>query len=153
MWARQAWALGVGRAGHWARRALGAQGAGRAGAGRAWARGRQALACRRARRALGERVLGERVSEAGRAGACGMRLRHGRWGPATPQPEAAIRPGTPATIWRWAGHDTDARAPGRAWCAGWVNWGLMQPVWVLTWAFDSVVFLSRRLDSVHEHCS
>ena len=23
----------------------------------------------------------------------------------------------------------------------------------LTWAFDSVVFLSRRLDSVHEHCS
>ena len=46
-----------------------------------------------------------------------------------------------------------APAPGRAWCAGWASWGLMQPVWFLTWFFDSVVFLSHRLDSVHEHCS
>ena len=116
-------AQGAGRAGRWARRALGAQGAGRAGrwarralgaqgAGRAWARGRQAQACRRALRALGARVLGKRASAAGRAGARGMRLRHGRWGPATRQPEAAIRPGSPATIRRWAGHDTEARAPG-----------------------------------------
>ena len=43
--------------------------------------------------------------------------------------------------------------PVRAWCTGWASLGLMQPVWVLTWVFDSVVFLSHRLDSVHEHCS
>ena len=42
---------------------------------------------------------------------------------------------------------------GVAWCAGWASWGLMQPVWFLTWVFDSGVFLSHRMDSVHEHCS
>ena len=42
---------------------------------------------------------------------------------------------------------------GVAWCTGWASLGLMQPVWVLTWVFDSVVFLSHRLNSVHEHCS
>ena len=41
---------------------------------------------------------------------------------------------------------------GVAWCAGWASWGLMQPVWFLTWVFDSGVFLSHRMDSVHEHC-
>ena len=47
-----------------------------------------------------------------------------------------------------------AREPGRAWCAGWASWGLMQPVWFLTWfIFYSVVFLSHCLDSVHEHFS
>ena len=54
--------------------------------------------------------------------------------------------------WRaqaWA----QGRWAGRAWCTGWASLGLMQPVWVLTWVFDSVVFLSHRLDSVHEHCS
>ena len=42
---------------------------------------------------------------------------------------------------------------GVAWCAGWASWGLMQPVWFLTWVFDSGVFLSHRMDSVHEQCS
>ena len=55
-----------------------------------------------------------------------------------------------ATTRRLWGHDM---ACARAWCAGWASWGLMQPVWFLTWVFDSVVFLSHRLDSVHEHCS
>ena len=107
-----------------------------------------------ARKALDARVLGERASAAGRTGAHGMRLRHGRWGPATRQPEAAIRPGSPATIRRWAGHDMDARArlgaPGVL--AGPVG-GSCNQFGFLTWAFNSVVFLSRRLDSVHEHCS
>ena len=75
-------------------------------------------------------------------------------GPSTRQPEAAIRPGSPATIRRWAGHDKDARAhlgaPGAL--AGPVG-GSCSQFGFLTWAFDSVVFLSRRLDSVHEHCS
>ena len=34
-----------------------------------------------------------------------------RWGAATRQPEAAILLGSPATIRRWAGHDTACRAP------------------------------------------
>ena len=42
---------------------------------------------------------------------------------------------------------------GVAWCAGWASRGLMQPVWFLTWVFDSGVFPSHRMDSVHEHCS
>ena len=46
-----------------------------------------------------------------------------------------------------------ARGLGVAWCAGWASRGLMQPVWFLTWVFDSGVFLSHRMDSVHEHCS
>ena len=45
------------------------------------------------------------------------------------------------------------RGLGVAWCTGWASWGLMQPVWFLTWVFDSGVFLSHRMDSVHEHCS
>ena len=53
----------------------------------------------------------------------------------------------------WARGARGLGVPGRAWCTGWASLGLMQPVWVLTWVFDSVVFLSHRLDSIHEHCS
>ena len=52
--------------------------------------------------------------------------------------------------WAWA---RGARGLGVAWCAGWASRGLMQPVLFLTWVFDSGVFLSHRMDSVHEHCS
>ena len=53
----------------------------------------------------------------------------------------------------WARGARGLGVPGRAWCTGWASLRLMQPVWVLIWVFDSVVFLSHRLDSVHEHCS
>ena len=45
-----------------------------------------------------------------RAGASGTMPAIRRWGARTRQPEAAIRPSSPTTIRRWAGHDTDARA-------------------------------------------
>ena len=78
------------------------------------------------------RGAGERAAGRGRQarGARGARRRH-----------------TGRTAWACLG------VPGCAWCTGWAGLGLMQPVWVLTWVFDSVVFLSHRLDSVHEHCS
>ena len=41
-------------------------------------------------------------------------------------------------------------APGRA-C--WVCWVLVHLAWLFELVFDSVIFLSHRLDSVHEHCS
>ena len=41
-------------------------------------------------------------------------------------------------------------APGRACLASWV---LVHPVWFFDLVFDSVMFLSHRLDPVHEHCS
>ena len=67
------------------------------------------------RRALGARRRA-REAQACWASACGASggARHEAatrpLGPATRQPEATIRPGSPATIRRWAGHDTDARA-------------------------------------------
>ena len=49
------------------------------------------------------------------AGASGTMSAIRRWGATTRQPEAAIPPGSPATMRRWAGHDTDA-------CARLVRW-------------------------------
>ena len=90
----------------------------------------------------------------GRHGARGTARRGARVSAATQHPGAAIRPGPSATT--WLGPATirpGLRAPGRA-------WGPVGPVLVLvhracfsTWFFDSVVFLSHRLDPVHEHCS
>ena len=45
------------------------------------------------------------------------------------------------------------RAPGRAWVPAGPVLVLVHLAWFLTWFFDSVVFLSHRLDPVHEHCS
>ena len=113
-----------------------------------WAR-KQALG-RAGRQPLGRQARGRWASECWR-GARGMsgRRRYGR-----PRPRYG-----PARLLHGAEglHDTAMSArlgvPGRAWCAGWANWGLMQPVLFLIWVFNSVVFLSHRLDSVHEHCS
>ena len=84
----------------------------------------------------------------------GTARRGARVSAATRQPGAVIRPGPSATT--WLGPATirpGLRAPGRA-------WGPVGPVLVLvhlaffsTWFFNSVVFLSHRLDPVHEHCS
>ena len=45
-----------------------------------------------------------------RAGASSTMPAIRRWGAMTRQPEAAIRSGSPATIRRWASHDTNACA-------------------------------------------
>ena len=74
---------------------------------------------------------------------------------------AAIRPCWPTTQpggLATTGPDRPRHGhPRGAWArpvrAGWASWGLVQPAWFLTWFFDSLVFLSHRLDPVHEHCS
>ena len=127
---------------------------GRAGGRTGCTAGAQAGSRRRRAGRAGKRVLGERASATGRAGARDMRLRHDRWG--LRHGSQRLRYGRAARPRYGAGLATTrtrARAPGHAWCAGCANWGLMQLVWFLTWVFDSVVFLSHRLDSVHEHCS
>ena len=55
-------------------------------------------------------------------------------------------------------HDTARRA--RSWArqcaprnACWASWVLVHPTWFFELVFDSVIFLSLRLDLVHEHCS
>ena len=128
------------RRGRWARRALGAQGkramgAGRAGAGH-WVSGRRALG----------RVTRRRAASGRTRWAPGMSGRHAGARAAT-QPRGCCDT-APVRAVRAAMHGL-----GVAWCAGWASWGLMQPVWLLTWVFDSGVFLSHRMDSVHEHCS
>ena len=146
-WGAGRWGAGVRRRGRWARsagsrrwgvrgRARGARtGAGgtdgRAGRGRRGATGK-ARTRGGARQALA-RGAGERAARRGRserqAGA--GRVRRTAWA------RGVRGPGM----------------PGHAWCTGWASLGLMPPVWVLTWVFDSVVFMSHGLDSVHEHCS
>ena len=139
-------------AGRWACRALGAQGsghAGRAGAGR-WVSGGKALG-----RVTRRRAAGGRKREARGRGTRGARHEQQARGRASGETaEGLLRHGhscydtTPVRAVRAAMHGL-----GVAWCAGWASWGLMQPVWFLTWVFDSGVFLSHRMDSVHEHCS
>ena len=81
--------------------------AGRAGSRRALGAGRRArevqVGCRR-----------RRVGRAGKRAGARRGARHEAatrpLGPVTRQPEAAIRPGSPAMIRHWAGHDTDTRA-------------------------------------------
>ena len=91
-------------------------------------------------RGHGEDVRGRaRAAQTGEQGAVGARGRQARGARGARRGRAA-----------WA---CGLGVPGRAWCTGWASLGLMQPVWVLTWVFDSIVFLSHRLDSVHEHCS
>ena len=113
----------------------------RAGMARACADGRgargQARRARHARRAAGKART--------RGGA--RQARHGR-GMSARQAGAGRARRT-----AWARGARGLGVPGRAWCTCWASLWLMQPVWVLTWVFDSVVFLSHRLDSVHEHCS
>ena len=112
-----------------------ALGAGRAGAER-WVSGRRALGRVTRRRAAGGRTRGARGMSGRRAGArVATRLR----GCCNTAPVRAVR--------------AAMHGLGVAWCAGWASWGLMQPVWFFTWVFNSGVFLSHRMDSVHEHCS
>ena len=42
------------------------------------------------------------------------------------------------------------RVPGRA---SWASWVLVHPAWFFDLVFDLVMFLSHRLDPIHEHCS
>ena len=160
---------GAHRRGRWA---LGAHGAGQAGAGR-WGVSRAGAlqadgrAGRAAGRAAGARGRGARQGRA--AGARGRGARQGRGAGARGK---GARQGRAARARDMSGRRAGALAAtqprgccdtapvraamhglGVAWCAGWASWGLMQPVWFLTWVFDSGVFLSHRMDSVHEHCS
>ena len=80
--------------------------------------GRRALGRVTRRRAAGGRTRGARGRGGRRAGA-----------------RAATRPRgccdtAPVHAVRAAMHDL-----GVAWCAGWANWGLMQPVWVFDLGF------------------
>ena len=146
-WALGRWAWALGR---WAGRWLGVQ-----------ARRQQALgrAARRGRARTGEQGARTRADRRGRQGTDARGRADGRW--RAGQASGTARRGRSA---RQAGRGRARRAawargarglgvPGRAWCTGWASLRLMQPVWVLIWVFDSVVFLSHRLDSVHEHCS
>ena len=140
----------VGRAGgSWVKQALGA---GRAGTLQASGRAAGERArCRRAGRAAGERARCRRAGRA--AGAVGeARGRQGTNARGRAAGAGALGRRARGRHARGARGARRGRA-GRAWCTGWASLGLMQPVWVLTWVFDSVVFLSHRLDSVHEHCS
>ena len=72
------------------------------------------------------------------------------WPTIQPSSQTKTRRNTPC----WAGHDTATRA--RLGAPG----ALAVPVWVFyahdsvfDLVFDSVLFLSHRLDPVHEHCS
>ena len=114
---------------------------------------RRWLSGRWARRVSGRRALGRvtrRRAAGGRTrGARGARGMSGRRAGA----RAATRPGAAATLRQCA----QCARPCTAWAwpgvlAGPVG-GSCSQFGFLTWAFDSVVFLSRRLDSVHEHCS
>ena len=124
----------LGRLGRWARRASGrwALGAGRAGAGR-WVSGRRALGRVTRRRAAGGRTRGARGMSGRRAGARAATRSRGCCDTA-PVRAAMHGLGAPGALARPIG-------------------GSCSQFGFLTWAFDSVVFLSRRLDSVHEHCS
>ena len=94
-----------------------------------------------------------RQARHGRAGARGQALARGAGERAAGRGRSARQAGAGrARRTAWARGARGLGVPGRAWCTGWASLGLMQPVWVLTWVFDSVVFLSHRLDSVHEHC-
>ena len=77
---------------------------------------------------------------------CARGLRHG---------SLALRHGRP---WpqhgRAKGHDTaTVHAPGRAWVPSLASWVLVHLTQFFDLVFDSVLFLSHHLDSVHEHCS
>ena len=55
---------------------------------------------------------------------------------------------------RAKGHDTaTVRTPGRAWVPNFASWVLMHLTQFFDLVFDSVLFLSHRLDPDHEHCS
>ena len=140
--------LGAGREGVW--QALGVR-------GRAGRRCRQLGA--RARGALTCEADGARGRQGARAaGAQGGRCAGGRRTGARARGAYAAGLAAGALLGARSSRGTDAvraamHSLGVAWCTGWASLGLKQPVWVLTWVFDSVVFLSHRLNSVHEHCS
>ena len=104
-------------------------------------------------------ALGAQAS-AGRAGAglgCAG-ASAGRWGAA--RARGALRHGgLGCDTAGGLGHDTtrsahDTARRARAWvCPARPILVLVHLAWLLTWFFDSVVFLSHRLDPVHEHCS
>ena len=152
--ARRRWRWGAGLgAGRWARRAgvqarrqqaLGLAGTARACADGRGARGR-ARRARQARRAAGKAPTSGGARQALARGAGERAAGRGR----SARQAGAGR----ARRTAWERGARGLGVPGRAWCTDWASLGLMQPVWVLTWIFDSVVFLSHRLDSVHEHCS
>ena len=97
----------------------------------------------------GARGAGQSARGTARRGAHGA-LQHGGWGCDTAGGlgHDTARPA----------HDTAGRAralacqcaPGRA-C--WACWVLLHPAWFFELVFDSVIFLSHRLDPDHEHCS
>ena len=142
---------GARRRGHWGA----GLGAGREGVWQALGmRGRAGRRCRQ---------LDARSRGAAGALACGADGARGRQGARQAGRASGRRPGRQvrgrqALLGARSSRGTGAvRAAmhglGVAWCAGWASWRLMQPVWFLTWVFDSGVFLSHRMDSVHEQCS
>ena len=126
---------------------LGAAGAGgvrtrRAGSRRAlgarrWADWALGAGARGRRAAIGAGARGARQGRAA-AGATGARGAHGSKGG---RGVRGVRPG------RWARGQC---APGRA---SWASWVVVHPAWFFDLVFDSVMFLSHRLNPVHEHCS
>ena len=139
---------GAGRAG---------RAAGRAGrAGRRWGAqlGAQGAAAGGASERVGRagvRVSGRKARQ--RADARRRALRQGRsacdmagWHPRYDASEATIRPSASGHARAWARQC----APGRA---SWASWVLVHPAWFFDLVFDLVMFLSHRLNPVHEHCS
>ena len=148
------WALGAGLGVQARRQQAWQQALGRAGTAWACADGRagKAWACADGRAGRGRRGADARGRAAGKAWTRGG----ARQALASGAGERAAGRGRQARGARGARRGRAGRGlgvPGRAWCTGWASLGLMQPVWVLTWVFDSVVSLGHRLDSVHEHCS
>ena len=117
----------------------GALGAGRWGSGTRWRAEQTGRAAGRARERQARRAAGERAAGARARGSCvAGRAAGALLGALSSRGTGAVR--------------AAMHGLGVAWCAGWASWGLMQPVWFLTWVFDSGVFLSHRMDSVHEQC-
>ena len=105
----------------------------------------------------------------GRCDTAARALRHGRWGAATRRWGAGHEARTrSAATWQLSlrhgqglGHDTAGSRPqhchgAQPWArlgASWASWVFCAPGLVFDLVFDSVLFLSHRLDPVHEHCS
>ena len=121
------------------KQALGRAGTAQACADGCGARGRVRGARTSAQGAAGEVRGRQGTDERGRAAGCGRSTR-----------QAGARRAR-RTVWARGARGLGVL--GLTWSTGWASLGLIQPVWVLTWVFDSVVFLSHRLDSVLEHCS
>ena len=144
--------MGVGQA-------LGAAGArvGAAGRGRgAGVRHRRSGASGRAgvngRSGAGRRASGRQAGALGaQAGARASKRVGARQGARAAGSRAAI---TQERGVRAGGAGRTAWALGaRPMHTGWANWVLVHPAWFFDLIFNSVMFLSHRLNPVHEHCS